>query len=427
LAQERDLRSQDDASVPQAPSAAADTSQTPASKVSAEASTLESAPLVDAEAPDGGGIAVVAGQPPLPQESIAALDAADWVLGLEPIATADARLNQTASEFAVVPPEGMTAAFAGARFPFAAHSTAFAMPSTQSVHNVITGPLVDSLVPVRPDALTQGLANHAATDAKALESVANLPLSVVQSLGLRLMPGDASLKAAQASAGVDPAVGIGYSAGPQSAVFSRNGKLAETPASTSFLNRLPAVGQLLAASDLGAGPVSAIDQSALESSPASSSTPMLLSLPGLASRQAADELAVSVRFTTSVTPQSPQWAQQIADRAAWMAGQKIQEADIQLNPEELGQIHIKVSVQQEQVAVAFWVANSQVRESLDQSLVKLREVFEGQGLELVQADVHDQRRQQQARDEDDPDETAVADKAASLKQVVSLGGVDQFA
>lgn len=99
----------------------------------------------------------------------------------------------------------------------------------------------------------------------------------------------------------------------------------------------------------------------------------------------AEHMKLSIRFGQAG------WAEQLTERAANLAGQNIKQAEVQLNPQEMGPIHIKISVSQEQAAVTFAAQNAQVREAIDQSLSRLREAFESNGLELVQADVQDQR------------------------------------
>lgn len=86
----------------------------------------------------------------------------------------------------------------------------------------------------------------------------------------------------------------------------------------------------------------------------------------------------------------PAWAGMVAERTASMAFQNIQFAELQLDPADLGPVHIKVSTHQDQATVVFTSANPQVREALDQSLAKLREMMAEEGMDLVDASVSDQ-------------------------------------
>lgn len=96
-------------------------------------------------------------------------------------------------------------------------------------------------------------------------------------------------------------------------------------------------------------------------------------------------------FMVATPFQTPQWGQAIAEQITWMANKGIQSAEIQMDPPELGPIQVKVTVNSnEQANVSFVVQHSSVREALDQSAMRLRELFSGEGLNLVDVDVSDQ-------------------------------------
>ncbi|ACE86315.1 flagellar hook-length control protein FliK [Cellvibrio japonicus] len=96
---------------------------------------------------------------------------------------------------------------------------------------------------------------------------------------------------------------------------------------------------------------------------------------------------------------NPQWSQAVSDRVLWMAAQNLSAADIRLDPPDLGSMHVKVSVSQDQASVTFVSPHPQVREALDQQATRLREMFAEQGLNLVNVDVSDRHQQQRAQDE----------------------------
>jgi flagellar hook-length control protein FliK len=107
------------------------------------------------------------------------------------------------------------------------------------------------------------------------------------------------------------------------------------------------------------------------------------------------QLAVGTPF------QQAQWGEAVAERVMWMSSQGLQEAEIHLNPSELGPMQVKVSVVNEQAHVSFVVNNATVREALDQNAIRLREMFNGEGLNLVDVDVSDQSQQQASNSEDE--------------------------
>ncbi len=109
------------------------------------------------------------------------------------------------------------------------------------------------------------------------------------------------------------------------------------------------------------------------------------------------QLAIGMPF------QQAQWGEAVAERVMWMSSKGLQEADIHLNPSELGPIHVKVSIVAEQAHVSFIVSNASVREALDQNAIRLREMFHGEGLNLVDVDVSDQSQQQTSSSEENSD------------------------
>jgi flagellar hook-length control protein FliK len=81
------------------------------------------------------------------------------------------------------------------------------------------------------------------------------------------------------------------------------------------------------------------------------------------------------------------WEQGLGERVLWMLGNSIQSASLRLNPAHLGPIEIQVSVQQEQASVTFTAQHAPVREALEMSLPRLREMFVENNLQLANVDV----------------------------------------
>lgn len=157
------------------------------------------------------------------------------------------------------------------------------------------------------------------------------------------------------------------------------------------------------------------------------------SQPGAVDSAARMQMPVSISFG------KPQWAGMVAERAAMMAAQNIQSADLQLDPPELGPLQVRVHVHQDQVSVSFVAANAVVRDALDQTAMRLRELCDQQGLNLVDVDVSADQGQQQPSDQasesagrtlargDDTDENPLADTGAAIQQMVVTSGIDHYA
>ncbi|PUA29680.1 MAG: hypothetical protein B0W54_03665 [Cellvibrio sp. 79] len=96
----------------------------------------------------------------------------------------------------------------------------------------------------------------------------------------------------------------------------------------------------------------------------------------------------------------PQWSQAVGEKVLWLAAQNVSAAEIRLDPPDMGQLHVKVSVNQDQASVTFISPHPVVREALDQQLNRLREMFSDQGLNLVNVDVSDRSGAQQQQDQE---------------------------
>lgn len=85
-----------------------------------------------------------------------------------------------------------------------------------------------------------------------------------------------------------------------------------------------------------------------------------------------------------------QWTPAMGSRILTMVADNIQQAEIHLDPPELGSMEIKLQLNQEQTSVQVQVQNPQVKEVLEVNAQRLRDVLAEQGLELSEFDVSDQ-------------------------------------
>ena len=86
----------------------------------------------------------------------------------------------------------------------------------------------------------------------------------------------------------------------------------------------------------------------------------------------------------------PAWGQAVGERVLMMAAKNLQAAEIQLDPPELGQLQVRIVMNQDQASVTFVSPQQSVREALDESVQRLRDMFEDEGIELANVDVSDQ-------------------------------------
>ena len=84
-------------------------------------------------------------------------------------------------------------------------------------------------------------------------------------------------------------------------------------------------------------------------------------------------------------------AQKMQERIQMMVSKNIQRADIRLDPPELGSMHVRIHTQGDQTTVQFQVQSAQARDAIDQTMPRLREMLEQQGLNLAESSVSEQQ------------------------------------
>jgi flagellar hook-length control protein FliK len=108
-------------------------------------------------------------------------------------------------------------------------------------------------------------------------------------------------------------------------------------------------------------------------------------------------LASSAPFSASPTPtpdlHGEQFDQALGARVSWLADQKIGHAHIRINPAELGPVEVRLHLNGDQVNASFLSAQPEVRQALESSLPRLREMLGQHGFQLGQADVGQQQQQ----------------------------------
>lgn len=83
----------------------------------------------------------------------------------------------------------------------------------------------------------------------------------------------------------------------------------------------------------------------------------------------------------------PEWNKDIGERIIWMSNKAIPSAEIRLNPQHLGPISVRVDVTDDKATVAFTAQHAVVRETLEASIPKLREMMSAQQIDLVEVNV----------------------------------------
>lgn len=159
---------------------------------------------------------------------------------------------------------------------------------------------------------------------------------------------------------------------------------------------------------------------------------------GLAADAAATARPVAPTTTVETPFRQPGWDQALSERVLWAANQKMQSAEIKLNPPQLGPIEVRIQMHQDQAQVSFTSQHAAVRDALEAALPRLREMFNASGFELdanvSQHSFAQQQRQAQgfsaghsavAAGPDEGVPVAVTQELGPLG-ALSRGGVDLF-
>jgi len=100
-----------------------------------------------------------------------------------------------------------------------------------------------------------------------------------------------------------------------------------------------------------------------------------------------------VALTNAVTVQRKDFANDVKDKVMVMIQHKIQQADIRLDPPELGSMHIKVHMHNDQAMVSFVVQNQHAKDALDQNMSKFKDMLANSGVNIGDTSVEHQERQ----------------------------------
>jgi flagellar hook-length control protein FliK len=96
------------------------------------------------------------------------------------------------------------------------------------------------------------------------------------------------------------------------------------------------------------------------------------------------------RYEVSVPLQHTTWPQAMGERVTWMVNQQVQQAELRLNPPDLGMLEVRVAMQDDKATLNFHSPLPHVREALEAALPRLREALAEQGIALGDAQVSHQ-------------------------------------
>lgn len=86
----------------------------------------------------------------------------------------------------------------------------------------------------------------------------------------------------------------------------------------------------------------------------------------------------------------PGWGEAVGQQVTWFVSQNISAASLRLNPQHLGPMEMAVSMDGDQASITFTSQHSMVRDALESSIPRLREMLAENGLNLVNVNVSQQ-------------------------------------
>lgn len=126
--------------------------------------------------------------------------------------------------------------------------------------------------------------------------------------------------------------------------------------------------------------------------------------------------------------------QQLVEKVRWMVNQNNLQADIRLDPPDLGSVKVRVNLNGESASVNFVVQSQQAREVLENAAPRLKELLDEQGIELGQSSVQQeqketsQEQQHFAGGATEPEQSQLPEGNVVEQSIVNgrLGAIDYF-
>ncbi|MGZ8162460.1 MAG: flagellar hook-length control protein FliK [Methylococcaceae bacterium] len=93
----------------------------------------------------------------------------------------------------------------------------------------------------------------------------------------------------------------------------------------------------------------------------------------------------------------PGWSKDLGEQIVWMNNKAIPAAEIRLNPAHLGPISVRIDVNQDQATILFTAQHTEVKEAIEASIPKLREMLGTQQLNLINVSISQNSTSDQGR------------------------------
>jgi flagellar hook-length control protein FliK len=126
--------------------------------------------------------------------------------------------------------------------------------------------------------------------------------------------------------------------------------------------------------------------------------------------------------------------QQLVEKVRWMVNQNNLQADIRMDPPDLGSVKVRVNLAGETASVNFIVQSQQARDALEQAAPRLKELLDEQGIELGQSSVQQEQKESQQEQQNFADGSSNPQPSQLIQSTVieqpiingRLGAIDYF-
>lgn len=189
-------------------------------------------------------------------------------------------------------------------------------------------------------------------------------------------------------------------------LFARTGLDLQGQTASKFIAMNPVSNKIIeqvAIKELSINPTQTANIQSVEARDFSS---LLLPVSSVSPKAGADSqlFAPQTRLEMQQPLQHSEWGRELGGRVVWMTKQQVQTANIKINPAHLGPIEVRVEVKNDTASVSFISQHVSVRDVIESSVPRLREMLEENGINLENVDVADQssarEQRQQAHTED---------------------------
>ena len=122
----------------------------------------------------------------------------------------------------------------------------------------------------------------------------------------------------------------------------------------------------------------------------------------------------------------PNWGKDLGEQIVWMNNKDLSAAEIRLNPEHLGPISVRIDVNKEQQAsIMFTAQHLEVKEAIEASIPKLREMLVNQQLNLVNVNISQHSSPDQGKPQPSPFRTMPENNELGIEDVAGMEGLGQ--